>query len=901
MSNFFRGRGRGHYALANRNNAASATQSQQKRVVYKTPKTAANQLNQYYLDAFIKLKKDCDMRGNSNFSLTYKRIIGALSKYPMPILCAQQTLLLEGVGDILGKRFSELIDARHKEFEDSAFEIELLKQQGKNIPRERRTFAGLLIPECDIDTISTYSLKQYLVRRDMQVYRINNGMDDLSSENSKKRKFNQISNSEQEEEILANGAKKKKPNHNDSSAFLDTGSVSWSMIIAIYFLSLHDDRKSFYITMSSIVEMLEVLKNEFSDYMPFENDPKMLEQFSSGDLIKFKENSFIEIVESTVAKDPQEWKFSMTDKGKNRAKNLCKGVGLQIQLETDLENPTKNKITINMYDKDLMPVVDQLYMLDGTQVQQLKQENSLINRNQIFDPFVYSNEIKGNLGSKQINQFSHCKKEETSNMLNQSIFGNLIDLANKDLEEDEDEKDQDDDDLMMMDDGPYDSQIDSLLSKDFMNLMSDRENSNQPAPLQSLASLQAVSNQLTFPCQTSKQHIKTDSKQQIIKQEKKLLKQLNSDFQQATSEVILYVDNREKKNQRDVRNPSSFDIEDEECIEDEEQNNTKKKSKKNPNGTKKAKKKQAAQKEYIDYVLDFICERKTADDLAASILDGRYDEQKFRLKNSEINNVIYLVEGKPSQYCKIPLQVLNKAQIHTQIFHGFNVLRSDTIAQTLKWLTDMTREIKIRIGQMKQTQKNFENNVKDTLIDFKHFSNESGKNSNLDVQHIFSRQLRTIKGLGTDHVSTISRVFKTPYLMYATFKKCGSDEKKCLNLLNAGKMELMRSEQMYRQGLNISDQVIITDEGNPSIPKKIDDTDKIDLQNVIIAADPKFFNKVLKQFEQNAGIKMRKINKNQSESIYSLFCQASYKYRSKSNNGRNNKNLDEENDYEDME
>ena len=29
---------------------------------------------------------------------------------------------------------------------------------------------------------------------------------------------------------------------------------------------------------------------------------------------------------------------------------------------------------------------------------------------------------------------------------------------------------------------------------------------------------------------------------------------------------------------------------------------------------------------YTDYVLDFIIERKTADDLAASIMDGRYEE-----------------------------------------------------------------------------------------------------------------------------------------------------------------------------------------------------------------------------------------------------------------------------------
>ena len=64
---------------------------------------------------------------------------------------------------------------------------------------------------------------------------------------------------------------------------------------------------------------------------------------------------------------------------------------------------------------------------------------------------------------------------------------------------------------------------------------------------------------------------------------------------------------------------------------------------------------------FVDYVLDFIVERKTADDLAASIMDGRYDEQKFRLKSCGINNVIYLVEGSPGQYCKIPEVVLKKA------------------------------------------------------------------------------------------------------------------------------------------------------------------------------------------------------------------------------------------------
>lgn len=44
-------------------------------------------------------------------------------------------------------------------------------------------------------------------------------------------------------------------------------------------------------------------------------------------------------------------------------------------------------------------------------------------------------------------------------------------------------------------------------------------------------------------------------------------------------------------------------------------------------------------------VLNYIIERKKADDLASSIIDGRYKEQKYRLKMSNIKNVFYLFEG----------------------------------------------------------------------------------------------------------------------------------------------------------------------------------------------------------------------------------------------------------------
>lgn len=47
--------------------------------------------------------------------------------------------------------------------------------------------------------------------------------------------------------------------------------------------------------------------------------------------------------------------------------------------------------------------------------------------------------------------------------------------------------------------------------------------------------------------------------------------------------------------------------------------------------------------------MDYVIERKNADDLASSICDGRYKEQKYRLKSCGAENVYYLYEGHLSK------------------------------------------------------------------------------------------------------------------------------------------------------------------------------------------------------------------------------------------------------------
>lgn len=49
----------------------------------------------------------------------------------------------------------------------------------------------------------------------------------------------------------------------------------------------------------------------------------------------------------------------------------------------------------------------------------------------------------------------------------------------------------------------------------------------------------------------------------------------------------------------------------------------------------------------LEYVLDYVLERKRVDDLYGSIKGGRYDKQKWYMHKCGLRSLIYLVEGDP--------------------------------------------------------------------------------------------------------------------------------------------------------------------------------------------------------------------------------------------------------------
>ena len=83
-----------------------------------------------------------------------------------------------------------------------------------------------------------------------------------------------------------------------------------------------------------------------------------------------------------------------------------------------------------------------------------------------------------------------------------------------------------------------------------------------------------------------------------------------------------------------------------------------------------------------------IIERKTFSDLAASIKDGRYEEQSYRLNGLEHHNhnIIYLIEGDINRFNsfkdRIDKQTLYSAIFSINYFKGFSVMRSNNLEET---------------------------------------------------------------------------------------------------------------------------------------------------------------------------------------------------------------------------
>lgn len=92
-----------------------------------------------------------------------------------------------------------------------------------------------------------------------------------------------------------------------------------------------------------------------------------------------------------------------------------------------------------------------------------------------------------------------------------------------------------------------------------------------------------------------------------------------------------------------------------------------------------------------EFVLPYIVERKRMDDLASSIKDGRFHEQKFRLSDCGLHNKIYMIENKGNNaHIGLPLTNLLQAATNTMVQSGFTVKFTDSNDDSMVYLSVMT-------------------------------------------------------------------------------------------------------------------------------------------------------------------------------------------------------------------
>uniref|UniRef100_A0A8C4QGH8 Crossover junction endonuclease MUS81 n=1 Tax=Eptatretus burgeri TaxID=7764 RepID=A0A8C4QGH8_EPTBU len=198
----------------------------------------------------------------------------------------------------------------------------------------------------------------------------------------------------------------------------------------------------------------------------------------------------------------------------------------------------------------------------------------------------------------------------------------------------------------------------------------------------------------------------------------------------------------------------------------------------------------------LELVLDYVVERKRMDDLCGSIIDGRFREQKFRLKKCGLGNCIYLVEDHGSvQHMSIPETTLQQAIVNTQVVDGFVIKRTHDIRGSAAYLTIMTRHLQRRFSgkvlwsipkQQKETlaSQGVREDDGHFLLNFNEFNHESAKNKAQTVREVFARQLLQFQGLSGDKAAAILEKFPTPCSLIEAFEQCHSDEERA-NLLSS--------------------------------------------------------------------------------------------------------------------
>ncbi|KII73419.1 Crossover junction endonuclease MUS81 [Thelohanellus kitauei] len=173
-----------------------------------------------------------------------------------------------------------------------------------------------------------------------------------------------------------------------------------------------------------------------------------------------------------------------------------------------------------------------------------------------------------------------------------------------------------------------------------------------------------------------------------------------------------------------------------------------------------------------EIVLDFIVERKRMDDLSHSIIDGRYHEQKFRLKRCGVRNIIYLIEGVSMRGQEIKEEALIQSLSNTMIAENFIIQRTAHLTDTFRFLVNITHYLTDKYENQEIQAKSIER-ISNALIQhvtFTSFNDASKKTQKRTVKQTFISMLMHLDGMSYKKAVPIVEKYPTPSHLFSAYQ-----------------------------------------------------------------------------------------------------------------------------------
>jgi crossover junction endonuclease MUS81 len=151
----------------------------------------------------------------------------------------------------------------------------------------------------------------------------------------------------------------------------------------------------------------------------------------------------------------------------------------------------------------------------------------------------------------------------------------------------------------------------------------------------------------------------------------------------------------------------------------------------------------------------YIYERKTTNDLIASIKDGRYKEQKMRLKSSNANAINYVIEGDniTSTKYKNNQKILTSVYFHTIYRDHINIFFTIDTNDTATFLLLLATKIIDNPDNFNEINKDNDINYIDVC------KIKTQKNKNIDKETCYLLQLSQIPSISKEIAKNIFNIY----------------------------------------------------------------------------------------------------------------------------------------------